>query len=443
MSDSEVEFQHDFIKNHPNPKLFQNENFERNGHPGAQWYPKAGLGLFIHWGISSVRGCYDLSWGMIRSAAGSREKNLAQWGLPSPAASVPPAVYWAEAPKFDAGNYDPGQWLSAAAEAGFKYAVLTAKHHDGFALWPSKYGNFNTKNWLAGRDLVGEYVEACRKHGLKAGLYYSPPDWFLDREFMNFSRNPDQTLDYHWNPAELKAAPESHKKAIREYNRLQVEELLTGYGQIDLLWFDGYGGDCITVKRMRELQPHLVINERGRLRGDFCTRGSECRFPEQRRPGWWEYSHTLNDGGWGYRDHEIYKPAGWMLAELGKARSWNGNFIANVAPDSHGSLPDVYYKRMKQIAGWMRINGESVFNAEGTEFWPEKCNVPVTKHENILYLHAHWLVDYAVELREVERPRLVMLNGVEIPYLYDDRILTVWVPPAMQSALTNVIKAVF
>ena len=99
---------------------------------------------------------------------------------------ITPLEYWSMAADFNPDNYHPEQWLKKAKDAGFTYVVLTAKHHEGFALWPSEYGNFNTKNFMGGKDLIGPYVQACRKVGLKVGLYYSGPDWYFDQDNMNF-----------------------------------------------------------------------------------------------------------------------------------------------------------------------------------------------------------------------------------------------------------------
>ena len=133
-----------------------------NPAPGAQWFPDASLGLFMHWGIHSVVGAQP-SWDMI---------SYYKYG----GKVAPPDKYYALAERFDPQEYDPDQWLKAAKEAGFTYAVLTTKHHDGYALWPSKYG-IGTKQYMGGRDLLKTYVEACRANGLKVGFYFSPRDW--------------------------------------------------------------------------------------------------------------------------------------------------------------------------------------------------------------------------------------------------------------------------
>ena len=142
------------------------------------WFPQAGLGLFVHWGLASIPGNLDLSWGMMKNTpwdASVQNRN-----------KLTPAAYFALAKQFNPTNYHPDRWLKAAKDAGFGYAVLTTRHHDGFALWPSKHGDFNTRTYLGGRDLVREYVDACRRQGLKVGFYYSPPDWYFDRQYRSF-----------------------------------------------------------------------------------------------------------------------------------------------------------------------------------------------------------------------------------------------------------------
>ncbi len=134
------------------------------------WYPGAGLGLFLHWSIASVAQV-ELGWGLFKDVGGK-----------DPHPAWPAEKYLALADKFNPQNYDPDKWLRAAAQAGFKYAVLTTRHHDGYALWPSAYGNFGVKQHMGGRDLVGPYVEACRRNGLKVGFYYSPGNWLFHPE---------------------------------------------------------------------------------------------------------------------------------------------------------------------------------------------------------------------------------------------------------------------
>jgi len=153
------------IYNAPEPELVF-----PNPHPQAQWFPDAGLGLFMHWGIHSVEALQP-SWSMIK------DYPFAHYPEDDDPNKYIGFNYYHLAEKFNPESYNPDKWFKAAADAGFKYAVLTTKHHDGYALWPSKYGNMSTRTYMNGRDLIKEYVEACRKNGLKVGFYFSQRDW--------------------------------------------------------------------------------------------------------------------------------------------------------------------------------------------------------------------------------------------------------------------------
>lgn len=424
------------IINNPWPEILEEETWEPNRNPGTEWFTNAGFGLFIHWGLSSVRGNLDLSWGMIEGTEHNKGFFKTQ--------NVPPAVYWKQAEKFDAENYDPGKWLAAAANAGIQYAVLTTRHHDGFALWPTEYSDFSTKKHLGGRDLVREYVDACRANGLKVGFYYSPPDWYLERKWMNYKASVTEFLDENWNSVEKRIIPKEEKLKIREYNRLQVEELLTRYGTVDLLWFDCvYGADAIPLSRIRELQPGIVVNNRGRKRGDFLSKDEE-RFPETRYPDdlLWDCCDTfLMPSCWGYTQCEAYRPAGWALETLARVRSWNGKFLLNCAPNRHGEMPECYYSRMTELAEWMKENRETVFDLEPNRYWPEQCNVPVTRRGDTLYLHIPYGCAEKVVFRNCLKPRkLTWMDGSAVPHEYRDGTLTIPLPNEKLTGMSVIVK---
>lgn len=426
------------------------ENFKRTEHPDAQWFPEAGLGLFIHWGISSVLGQYDLSWGMMKQAKGSARRGTEIHGLPAVRANVSPRKYWEQAKYFKADKYDPDKWIAAAKAAGMEYCVLTTRHHDGFALWPSEYGDFGTKNYLDGRDLLMGYVEACRKNDIKVGFYYSPPDWYWNRERMSFSYGDTPPLGIDHESISLpEYTPEEQARLDDEYNdyvRGQVTELLTRYGKIDIIWFDGRlprTDKTISVEEIRQYQPGILINPRGHGYGDFRT--PECKFPQETfSPEWWELCFVFSDGAWGYLNHECYKPNGWLLAELSKTRAWNGNFLPNVGADGHGQMPQTFYLRMAELAEWMQHSGESVKGTKGG-IWPERCNVPVTRNDSAWYVHIDWVCDDEVTVRDVDEPEqlIYLRTGEEIPYKYNNRNIVFTFPENSKTILTDVVKVIW
>ncbi|HEX2951115.1 MAG TPA: alpha-L-fucosidase, partial [Armatimonadota bacterium] len=384
----------------------------------------------------------DLSWSMIKFPD-RRRQAYERYGAIAVQAGVTPAHYWEQAVEFSADHYDPDQWCRAIKAAGARYVVLTTKHHDGFALWPSAFGDFNIGIYQPGRDLVGEFVNACRAHGLKIGFYYSPPDWYFNRHRMSFSRGNDGVdLGIHHEPITLPDQNSKEEKAFdakyRAYIKGQVEELLTRYGTIDLLWFDGNGSDAITLERIHELQPGIVVNRRAGAFGDFAT--PECSFPKERPQDWWEFCHIWNDGAWGYLSHEIYKPLGWMLTEFVKARSWNGNFLINMGPNSHGELPHAALQRLQELAAWMQHSAESVFGTSAGP-WPQQCNLPVTCRQDTWYVHVTMNWDGPVELRGVAAPRTITLlrTGESLPYTFADGTLTITLADDLRSVLDDVI----
>lgn len=429
---------------------------ERTAHPDAQWFPEAKWGLFFHWGLSSVLGQCDLSWGMMRQPRGTRRRNFERYGWENfDEINLSPAKYWEQAKEFRPDRYDPDRWLAAAREAGVRYAVLTTRHHDGFALWPSEYGDFNTRNYAGGIDLVGKFIAACRKNGIKVGLYYSPPDWRRERDFMSFSRDPETgPLDMYHRPCVLRRQTPEEEAEHRAYLRGQVTELLSNYGKIDLLWLDGcfpefrnatpenagtVTNQTMTMEEIHALQPGIVMNRRGHLRGDFST--PECAFPKERPEGWWEFCYTFNSGGWGYRRHELYKPAGYLLKCLGESCAWGGNLLANVCPDPHGEMPEVYYRRLKQVAGWMKENRDVIFDAVPGE-WPAKSNVPVLRRGETVYALVNVSEEEKVELRLDRPPLSVVLrtDGGPVPYRYENGVLSFDLEDDRRSLLTDVVE---
>ena len=339
--------QHEIIGN-----TVSHRAFPRTTHPGAAWfYHPVQLGLFIHYGISTVHGDLDISWGMMDNPERRAKGN----GI------VTPREYWALAERFHPENYRPEEWLGAAKAAGFSYAVFTTRHHDGFSMWPSAASDFSTKNTMNGRDLVGEYIDACRKVGLKVGLYYSPPDWRFDQKYISFmygshsARFPDRPnkdID-HKEIGELPKMPPEHIARHIAYVNAQIRELLTGYGEIDLLWFDGTVDDLsqvITIEEIRSMQPQILVNDRLWGVGDYCSQ-FECRLPDEAPDGPWETCHIWHvGGGWSYvKNADKYRDLETTMHQYEVCKKWGGNLLLNIAPRADGSVPDAYYKSVKEF----------------------------------------------------------------------------------------------
>lgn len=445
--------------------------------PGAQWFPDAGFGLFIHWGISSVRSM-DISWPMIVGRALSDKKLSSQeisrivaqkdYNLNGKPPVITPNEYWSMAKDFNPQHYDPDKWIKAAKAAGFKYAVLTTRHHEGFALWPSAYGNFSTSNYMGGKDLIKPFVDACRKYGLKVGLYYSPPNWYFDKDYMSFlygkayKNNPDlPRLDADLNPGKLHhtdAEIKAHQKAFLALVKGQVEELLTRYGKIDLLWFDGKapvpgGNNAITQQEIRKLQPGIVINPRMHGHGDFITFE---RNPPTKDPGdiWAEFCNTWTNS-WANSNTIPFRSDAFVLGQLVRCRSWGVNYLLGVGPTSDGIFPQAVYKNMDIVAKWMKQNAQSI---NGVSSLPkdESASVPATAKASIRYLFAipdfkengkHDsemlpIKDLSIIYKNKKAPKSVTLlsDNKKLIYQYTDGEIRIQLPASLRTKLVDVVK---
>jgi alpha-L-fucosidase len=379
--------------------------------------------MFIHWGIYSVNATGRPSWSMMA---------LDEDQEPSVDA------YFAQAERFDPDDYDPDRWLAAAKRAGMEYAVLTTKHHDGFALWPSEYGEFSTAEYCDGRDFVGEYVDACRRHGVKVGFYFSLPDW----HHPNWPAKARETYDglqafTDETNLSYDADDVADLEEYYQYVQGQLRELLTRYGNIDLLWYDTPGhfwsgvnedriGDLYDLART--LQPHIIVNGRGRHAhwGDYQT--PENELPDEPIEGWWELCDSLG-GSWGFQDDDEYRGVDWALERLAETVSGGGNLLLNVGPKADGTLPTEVHDRLEALAAWMENHEPAVKGVEAGPR-PPRCDVPVTQGDATWYLHVPQDHGNQVELSDVLEPRDVRLlrNGTQPEYGHADRTLSVGLP---------------
>lgn len=372
----------DMIKRDSIPEVFPNPNAD------AQWFRKGNFGLFMHWGPHSTQGSQP-SWAMIKHYPYGYEEQYSD-----------PDNYFVLANDFDPKNWNPDKICKAAKDAGMTYAVLTVKHHDGFALWPSKYGNYNIGAMHPGRDLLRTYVEACRKNGLRVGFYFSQQDWhFPDYPLMDQNYNFRTRFKF---PDVAPAINDARYDQWLTFTIAQLQELLTSYGKIDVLWFDGFYWpgqerrhytDAL-FRWIRTLQPSIVINDRwNKLRapdseveevekGDFAT--IEWKEPKSGLEKWWEFT-TSWSRHWG--NTPLRFDAKEVLAKLVLARSMGGNFLINIGPAANGEPPQGFYESMRQIAGWVQPNHEALFGEQVQAGATGIGGVPVTQSGGILYAH--------------------------------------------------------
>ncbi len=440
----------------------------------AQWFNNAGLGLFIHWGPASVPDIEDV-WRM----------RQAKKGEPSQP-KVVPEDYYNRAPKgFTAANYDPNKWLDAAKKAGFKYTILTSKHHDGYTLWPSKYTDLGVQKYLDGKDLIQPFVDAARGNDMKVGFYFSAVDWHLDKDYMNYKWGNDAIgWDFFGKPL-ARNAVKPLPMAIVEQKRQMAFEVMAKY-RPDIWWWDT-GLPVSFEETAKKYNPDMLFNNRGNFYHDGKNKG---KFPgssyvtpegfhslewqhvkkliEQDTP--WEICMTFNRSGWFYHaNNNLGEQTGNLtdtLYALARIRSWQGNMLLNMSPREDGTLAPANYKAMETMSRWMAWADVSVFDTKGTHF-PEQSNVPITTSVDgkTWYLHARpgaqkdspkwgrWKKPYythtepgkPIKVQDVPVIKAVTLlrTGESIEFSYIEGELVIDNPPAGPDGLHEVIKLTF
>ncbi len=339
----------------------------------AEWFDTARFGMFIHWAPASQRG-WELSWPLVGGVG----------ALPH-SQSVPVAEYHSTARTFNPERYDARQWARLSRRAGMKYAVLTSKHHDGYAMFHTAGSDYSVEHSPFRRDIVGEFVEAFRAEGLRVGLYFSLIDW----HHPDYPPFTDADKPYRFGAIRRPSGEQWERFIAAMF--AQVRELLTNYGTIDLLWFDG-GWERTAEEwharelgaMIRSLQPGILINDRLPGFGDFVT--PEQAVPAQAPERPWETCLTINDS-WGYNpsDRRLKSPRS-LIHTLCEVAGKGGNLLLNVSPTGDGSLPPEHVERLEAFARWMERNGESVSDTSpGLEPW--QFYGPSTRRGNRLYLH--------------------------------------------------------
>ena len=338
------------------------------------WFRDAHFGLFIHWGLYSV-------------PAGEWQggTNYGEWMMMS--TRMPASEYAQFAHEFNPTHFDPTAWVLAAKNAGMRYVVLTAKHHEGFALWDSKANPFNVVRATPfHRDVVKELGAACRKARLKFCVYYSDTDW----------RDPNFPAQYNPGHFHGDPSPAPDMDVYLASMKAQMRELLTNYGPLGIFWFDNGGGfagyDMGTVMHgqelvnlVHELQPDCLVNNRAGVPGDYVTPEQEIPNDVLRAP--WETCMTMN-AHWGYNKNDCeWKSPAVLVHDLIDITSKGGNFLLNIGPTADGDFPPQSLYRLAQIGRWMRVNGEAIHGAGPTPFPVTHADWRCTTKPGKLYIH--------------------------------------------------------
>ena len=315
------------------------------------WFKKAKFGIFMHWGIYAVDGVIE-SWSFYDG-------------------SVDYDKYMNQMNGFTAKNYDPKKWAKLFKDIGAKYVVLTSKHHDGIALWDTKASDLNVvKKTPAKRDLLAPYCEAMREEGLKVGFYFSHLDW-NHPDYACIHPDSDEWWATNRFTAPPEGEPDDYKKWERflKFHKEQLTELLTNYGNIDLLWFDGVWertSEQWKFKEMseyiRELNPNIIMNGRIGNYGDYHN--AEQAMPTLSPKSDWEFCVTLNDT-WGYcPSDDNYKSPREIIRILTDCVSMGGNLLLGIGPKPDGTIDEKDEKLLRVIGDWVNKNSEAIYETQ-------------------------------------------------------------------------------
>ncbi|MEJ2704586.1 MAG: alpha-L-fucosidase, partial [Sedimentisphaerales bacterium] len=368
------------------------------------------FGLFIHWGPVSLKGT-EIGWSRGGERRGRNDKTTG---------SVPVEVYDNLYKQFNPVKFNADEWVQIAKDAGMKYLVFTSKHHDGFSMFDSQLTDYKITNSPFKRDVVKELADACHKAGLKLGFYYSPVDW----------HHPDYRT-------------ENHAHYIK-YLHGQLRELCSNYGKVDIIWFDGLGGTAEDwdspnlIKMIRQLQPHVIINNRAGLPADHDT-------PEQRigkfqtdRP--WETCMTICRQ-WAWKPNDQMKSLKQCIDTLVRVVGGDGNFLFNVGPMPDGRIEPRQVERLKEMGAWLKEYGQTIYGTRGGPFRPGTWGASTHKG-NSIYVHVlDWPEDRLI-LPAIPKKIIAsnVLTGGEASVKQTDETIEVSLPKSCQRELDTIIE---
>jgi alpha-L-fucosidase len=353
------------------------------------WYRDAKFGMFIHWGPYSLASVE------------------ASWPIMTPKGGISEAEYRELPKRFNPTKFDPYAFVDLGRAAGQRYMVFTTKHHDGFCMFDTSYTDYKITNTPYGKDIVGQLAKACKERSMPLGFYYSPPDMHHPA-----FRDTSKLAKENWNgEAERPEWP-----LYLDYMRLQLTELLTRYGPVALIWFDGlnhqekYSGIQF-LNLIRQLQPTTLVNDRIGLPGDYQTpeqfipngiptkeiefSAVDTSIQQKLKPDLvprpeafqlWETCMTINNT-WAYNIHDReFKSAKFLIRALVEVASRGGNFLLNVGPQPDGAVQPEFQERLRAIGEWLSVNGDSIY---GTTYGPVQgiVSLRTTAKANSVFVH--------------------------------------------------------
>lgn len=422
-----------------------------------QWWRDARFGMFIHWGVYSVpAGTYE---------GNRQQRGGAEWIMNR--MKIPVTKYQDFANQFNPVKFDADAWVKMAKDAGMKYIVITAKHHDGFAMFQTKVSKWNILDATPyGKDVLKQLSEACKKNGIKLGFYYSQAqDWnnpggSAARKLISEGwANPDSAKidaytkvnNGHWDSLQTTATMADY---IDRVAVPQVKELLTNYGEVAVLWWDTPPNmtDEFAEKfqPLLKIQPNIITNDRLK-RPNFA---GDYRTPEQKIPNQseldgkdWETCMTMN-GSWGYRSYDDkWKSSQDLIRNLIDIASKGGNYLLNIGPKADGEFPQESIDRLKEIGNWMKSNSEAIYGTLASQFglftWG-RCTQKQVNGNTILYLSVFdWPKNQKIELNGISNNVIackMLENGSALNVISSSDKLQIQLPNKILNPIATVIK---
>jgi len=422
-----------------------------------KWWREARFGMFIHWGPYSVLG------GVYNGH--QQRRGGAEWIMNR--CKIPVAEYQKYAATFNPVKYDPEAIVLLAKGAGMKYIIITAKHHDGFAMFKSNASKFNIVDFTPyGKDVLDALANACRKHNMKLGFYYSQAqDWnnpggSVARKVMSEGwANPDSVrIDAftaankgHWDPAQMTASMDEY---IDKVAVPQVKELMTNYGDVAVLWWDTPTNMtdeyALKLQALLKLQPNIITNDRLKrpnFPGDTGT-------PEQKIPGQdeldgkdWETCMTMGTS-WGYKSWDSkWKTPETLIRNLCDIASKGGNYLLNIGPDALGQVPQPSVDALKTIGIWMKTNSEAIYATQasplGTFDWG-RCTQKDEKGNTVLYFSVfNWPANGELLIPGLKNQVIkaeMLATGKKIKTVVGTEGLSLTLPVQAPDAIASVVR---
>jgi alpha-L-fucosidase len=400
-----------------------------SGSERTQWFRDAKFGVFIHWGAYSVIGRHEWSREMLQ---------------------IPQADYDKYVDRFNPVNFDPDAWVKLVGDAGAKYIVITSKHHDGFSIFRSQASDYDMKITPYAGDPLKMLADAARRRNMRLGFYHSIMDW----------HHPDYRPKRSWESADPKEG--GNLDRYIDFMKAQLKELLTGYGEVAVIWFDGEWEHTTQEMRSDEiyefihgLQPNCLINDRlfkrePGNRADFGT-------PEQYvpatgetdpsgKPVLWESCVTINNDSWGYNQYETeFKTTRDLIRMLVEVVSKGGNLLLNVGPTPDGRIQDEFVTRLNAMGAWMKVNGEAIYGTTASPFARLPFFGRATANGNRLYLHVfEWPSSGVLRVPNlknlVHSARLLAVPGVRLATRRDGDDILVTLPAEAPDPVASVVE---